>query len=119
MPKHKSTKRVRKHRLSTQFSSLPNISSPSDDSNHEDANVNENISSQLGQQYDSLSSHMEDCLTPGDIDSNYEINESEDQNDGDFNGSSESEENEFIDAIDNFEENEPDEIKELQLLMIY
>ncbi|XP_051154096.1 uncharacterized protein LOC127277227 isoform X2 [Leptopilina boulardi] len=79
MPKHKSTKRVRKHRLSTQFSSLPNISSPSDDSNHEDANVNENISSQLGQQYYSLSSHMEDCLTPGDIDSNYEINESEDQ----------------------------------------
>ncbi|XP_051155505.1 uncharacterized protein LOC127278041 [Leptopilina boulardi] len=79
MPKHKSTKRVRKHRLSTQFSSLPNISSPSDDSNHEDANVNENISSQLGQQYDSLSSHMEDCLIPGDIDSNYEINESEDQ----------------------------------------
>ncbi|XP_051165237.1 uncharacterized protein LOC127289165 [Leptopilina boulardi] len=115
MPKHKSTKRVRKHRLSTQFSSLPNISSPSDDSNHEDANLNENISSQLGQQDDSLSSHMEDCLTPGDIDSNYEINESEDQNDGDFNGSSESEENEFIDAIDNFEENEPDEIKELQL----
>ncbi|XP_043464228.1 putative uncharacterized protein DDB_G0289963 [Leptopilina heterotoma] len=151
MPKNKSTKRVRKHRLSTQFPSLLNTSNSSGDSNHEDANVNQNVS-QLGQQNDSFSSHMDhmdDCVTSGDFDSNhedanvnenisqlgqqnvsfssqmddrltsndidshYEINESEDQNDDDFNGSSESDEN-FIDAIEDLEENEPDEIKELQ-----